>query len=60
MYLISSQTILCVAIMVPLSCNNLFQSEQNLNEDNPEESILQDKTVPPASKDTSDKGELTS
>lgn len=45
---------------MPLSCNNLFQVEQNLNEDNPEESILEDKTVPPTSKDTSDKGELTS
>lgn len=45
---------------MPSSFNNLFQSEQNLNEDNPEESILEDKTVPPTSKDTSDKGELTS
>lgn len=45
---------------MPLSCNNLFQSEQNLNEDNPEESIVEDKAVPNTSKDTSDKGELTS
>lgn len=38
----------------------MFQSEQNLNEDNPEEPILEDNTVPQTSKDTSDKGELTS